>query len=107
MSVCVADSIPVAGLVAMTLALATTAPVASVTVPLKAAVDCPCALPPKTAERMIKRKARMKKLRLPIKFLNTTPIFLLLLSEYRASTVRSALNGFAIAVPQWNHVNSS
>ena len=78
-SVCVADSTPVAWLVAMTFAFATTAPVASLTVPLSEAVDCASTVVPKTAERAAKRKARKNELREPTDFTAATSINLLLL----------------------------
>src|SRR5438309_12093840 len=87
-SVCVADSTPVPWLVATTFAFTTTAPVASLTVPLIDAVDCASALVPKTAERATKRKARKNKLREPINFAAATSINLLLLMQERTWIVR-------------------
>jgi hypothetical protein len=65
----VADSTPVAWFVATTLALAIAAPVASVTVPLKVAVDCASPLLPKKAESTTKRKACKEKFRPLVKFI--------------------------------------
>src|SRR6266436_489927 len=82
-SVCVADSTPVAWLVATTFAFTTTAPVASVTVPLSEAVDCAGTLVPKTADRTAKRNTRKNKLREPLNFTAATSINLLLLMQER------------------------
>src|SRR5437016_4220603 len=68
--------------------LRTAAPVASVIVPLRLAVDCASALVPKTAERATKRKARKNKLRKLIDFTTATSINLLLLMQERTWIVR-------------------
>src|ERR1700674_3353007 len=62
-SVCVADSTPVAWFVATTLALGIAAPVASVTVPLSDAVDCASAAGVKHVKSTINNRRDEKTLR--------------------------------------------
>src|SRR6266851_8114696 len=99
LSVCVTDSIPVAWLVATTFVFTTTAPVASLTVPLRDAADWASMLVPNKAERATKRKGRKNTLWVPINLFATTSMYLLLLILERTWTVDPVSYRFAIPVP--------
>src|SRR2546426_3200855 len=80
-SVCVADSTPVAWFVATTLALGTTAPVASVIVPFSDAVDCASAAGVKRVKSMTNNRKKEKSLRACIDPFKSTAIIMFLQVE--------------------------